>query len=172
MTRGAVYIPPVDYSDLDVFSETEKAKTEGSSKSPLAQRGFVHNPASASHGGVIATGGIRRDATRSLAALHLLTAGDDKGPLALRRYVFGLALAALTANTSSYLRQGCNLVIDSDNPREFHKVYRDGRREPATISHPEAIEFASAAAETFGKGDSRTVAFDQQKAKADVKKKD
>ena len=102
MTRGAVYIPPVDYSDLDVFSETEKAKTEGSSKSPLAQRGFVHNLASASHGGVIATGGIRRDATLSLAALHLLKAGDDEGTLALRRYVFGLALVALTANTSIY----------------------------------------------------------------------
>ena len=172
MTRGAVYIPPVDYFHLDVFSETEKAKTEGSSKIPLAQRGFVHNPASASHSGVIATGGIRRDATLSLAALHLLKAGDDEGTLALRRYVFGLALVALTANTSIYLRQGCNLVIDSDKPREFHKVYRDGRREPATISHPEAIEFASAAAETFGKGDSRTVAFDKQKAKADVKKKD
>ena len=172
MTRGAVYIPPVDYSDLDVFSETDKAKAEGSAKSPLAQRGVVHNPASASHGGVIATGGIRRDATRSLAALHLLKAGDDAGTLALRRDVFGLALVASTANTSSSLRQGCNLVIDSDNPREFHKVYRDGRREPATISHPEAIEFASAAAETFGKGDSCTVAFDQQKAKADVKNKD
>ena len=79
MTRGAVYIPPVDYSDLDVFSETEKAKAEGSSKNPLAQRGFVHNPASASHGGVIATGGIRRDATLSLAALHLLKAGNDEG---------------------------------------------------------------------------------------------
>ena len=129
-------------------------------------------PASASHGGVIATGGIRRDATRSLAALHLLKAGDDEGTLALRRDVFGLALVALTANTSSSLRQGCNLVIDSDKPREFHKVYRDGRREPATISHPEAIEFASAAAETFGKGDSCTVAFDQQKATADVKNKD
>ena len=172
MTRGAVYIPPVDYSDLDVFSETEKAKAEGSSKNPLAQRGFVHNPASASHGGVIATGGIRRDATLSLAALHLLKAGNDEGTLALRRYVFGLALVAVTANTSSHLRQGCNVVIDSEKPREFHKVYRDGRREPATISHPEAIEFASTAAETFGKGDSRTVPFVKEKAKADVKKKD
>jgi len=172
MTRGAVYVPPVDYSELDVFSETDKAKAEGSSKNPLAKRGFVHNPASASHGGVIATGGIRRDATLSLAAIHLLKAGDDERTLALRRYILGLALVAWTANTSSYLRQGCNLVLDPDKPSEFHEVYRDGRREPASISHPEAIKFASAAAEAFGIGESRTVEFDKKKAKADVKKKD
>jgi len=172
MTRGAVYIPPVDYAELDVFSESEKAKAEGSSKSPLAQRGFVHNPASGSHGGVIATGGIRRDATLSIAALHLLKATDDDRTLALRRYILGLALVALTANASSYLRQGCNLVIDPDQPREFHEVFRDGRREPAAITHDDAIEFALAAAEMFGLGESRTVEFDKKKAKADVKKKD
>ncbi|GAB4141187.1 MAG: type I-U CRISPR-associated RAMP protein Csb1/Cas7u [Planctomycetaceae bacterium] len=172
MTRGAVYIPPVDYSELDVFSEAEKAKAEGSSKNPLAQRGFVHNPASGSHGGVIATGGIRRDATLSLAALQLLNAADKDRSIALRRYIFGLSLVALTANTSSYLRQGCNLVLDPDKPREFQEVYRDGRRENATISHDDAIIFAAAAAETFGPGDNRTVDFDKKMAKADVKKKD
>lgn len=46
LTHGAVYIPPLDYSELDVFSEEDKAKAEGNNKSPLAQRGFVHNPAS------------------------------------------------------------------------------------------------------------------------------
>lgn len=172
MTRGAVYTPPVDYSKLDVFSETEKAKAEGSSKSPLAQRGFVHNPASGSHGGVIATGGIRRDATLSLAALHLLKAADEDRTLPLRRYVLGLSLVALTTNTSTYLRQGCNLVRDPDKPREYHEVYRDGRREPAKVSHDDALAFAKAAAEAFGPGDSRTVAFDKKKAKEDVKKKD
>jgi CRISPR-associated protein Csb1 len=172
LTRGAVYIPAVDYAELDVFTEAEKAKAEGSSKSPLAQRGFVHNPASGSHGGVIATGGIRRDATLSLAALQLLKAGTDERTLALRRYVLGLSLVALTANTSSYLRQGCNLVQDPDKPREFHEVYRDGRREPATISHDEAIAFAAESAKAFGPSESRTVEFDKRKAKADVKKKD
>jgi len=172
LTRGAVYVPPVDYSELDVFSESEKQKAEGSSKSPLAQRGFVHNPASGSHGGVIATGGIRRDATLSLAALQLLNANTEARTLALRRYVLGLSLVALTVNTSSYLRQGCNLVQDPEKPREFHEVYRDGRREPATISEADALAFAKQAAEAFGVGESRTVAFDKKKAKADVKKKD
>mgnify|MGYP006292144221 CR=1 FL=1 len=171
MTRGAVYTPPVDYAQLDVFSEKEKAKAEGSSKSPLAQRGFVHNPASNSHGGVIATGGIRREATLSLAALQLLKASDDDRTLALRRYVLGLSLVALTMNTSAYLRQGCNLVLDPDKPREFCEVFRDGRREPATIDHAAAVEFAKAAADAFGLGADRTVNFDKEKAKADVKKK-
>lgn len=169
LTRGAVYVPPVDYTELDVFTEAEKAKAEGSSKSPLAKRGFVHNPASGSHGGVIATGGIRRDATLSLAAMQLLKAGDDaERTLELRRYVLGLALVALTSNTSSYLRQGCNLVLDPDKPREFVEVYRDGRRAPASISHDDAIAFAATTAEAFGVGDSRTVGFDKAKAKKDV----
>lgn len=172
LKRGAVYIPPVDYSDLDVFSEAEKAKAEGSSKNPLAQRGFVHNPASASHGGVIADGGIRRDATLSLAALQLLKASDEERTLALRRYILGLAMIALTANTSSYLRQGCNLVMDPDKPREFHEVYRDGQRKEASISHEDAIAFAAAAKDAFGVSEDRTVQFDKQKAKADVKKND
>ncbi len=172
MTRGAVYVPPVDYSKLEVFSEEEKAKAEGSSKSPLAKRGFVHNPASGSHGGVIATGGIRRDATLSLAALYLLKAADDIRTLVLRRYILGLALVALTTNTSNYLRQGCNLVIDPDAPCEFQLVYRNGRREPATITHEGATDFARAAAAAFGLEESRTVTFDRSKAKADVKKKD
>ncbi|MBW3597501.1 MAG: type I-U CRISPR-associated protein Cas7 [Planctomycetes bacterium] len=172
LTRGAVYIPPVDYAELDVFSEAEKEKAEGSSKSPLAQRGFVHNPASGSHGGVIATGGIRRDATLSLAALQMLKAADADRTIALRRYILGLSFVALTANTSSYLRQGCNLVLDPQRPREFSEVYRDGQRRPANVSHSDAIEFAMAAADGFGKGEGRTVAFEKTRAKADVKKKD
>jgi CRISPR-associated protein Csb1 len=168
LTRGAVYVPPVDYAEIDVFTDNEK----GSKKSPLAVRGFVHNPASGTHGGVIATGGIRRDATLSLAALQQLKAGDGDRTLALRRYVLGLSLVALTANTSAYLRQGCNLVQDPDNPRGFHEVYRDGRREPAAISHEDAIKYATQAAEAFGLGENRTVKFDKTKAKADVKKKD
>lgn len=173
MKRGAVYIPPVDYSQLDVFSEKEKEKAEGDTKNPLAKRGFVHVPASGSHGGVITDGGIRRDATLSLAALQTVTAGNDaERTLSLRRYAFALALVTLTANTWAYLRQGCNLVMDPDKPREFSAVYRNGERKPCDISHGQAIAFAQGAAEAFGVGESRVVNFVQEKAKADVKKKD
>ena len=172
LTRGAVYIPPVDYAAFDVFSEKEKEKAEGDKKNPLAKRGFVHNPASASHGGVIADGGIRRDATLSLAALQQIAAGDEDKTLALRRYILGLSLVALTAPIPSYLRQGCNLVCDPDKPREFVEVYRSGERKPATLSHEDAFAFAREAAKAFGIGDDRSVAFDKAKAKADVKAKD
>ena len=43
--RSAQYIPPLDYAALEVFSEEDKQKAEGKPESPLAQRGFVHVPA-------------------------------------------------------------------------------------------------------------------------------
>jgi CRISPR-associated protein Csb1 len=173
LTRGAVYIPPLDYTDMDVFSEEEKAKAEGNNKSPLAQRGFVHNPASAAHGGVIARGGIRRDAALGLAALRLLHAGkDEQKTLALRRYILGLSLVAFTSHGSGYLRQGCTLVLDPAKPRDFVEVHADGTRPPCGVTHDAALAFATAAAKAFAVSENRTVAFEKSKAKADVKKKD
>jgi len=170
LTRGAVYIPPLDYSDLDVFSEEDKAKAEGNNKSPLAQRGFVHNPASAAHGGVIADGGIRRDTTLGLAALRQLHAGNDaEQTLTLRRYILGLSLVALTAQTESCLRQGCTLVLNPDQPREFVEVYPDGRREACDVTHDAAIEYAGDTAKVFGVRESRIVMFEKERAKLDVK---
>jgi CRISPR-associated protein Csb1 len=174
LTRGAVYVPPLDYSALEVFSEEDKAKAEGNKKSPLAQRGFVHNPASGSHGGVIADGGIRRDATLNLAALRLLKAGaDESRTLDLRRYILGLSLVAFTHPSAfvGYLRQGCTLVLDPDAkpaPREFSLVHPDGTREPQGIAHDDALAFAKAAAKKFGVGKSRSVDFSKDAAKKDV----
>jgi len=169
LTRGAVYIPPLDYAALEVFSEEDKTKAEGNKKSPLAQRGFVHNPASGSHGGVIATGGIRRDATLSLAALRLLNAGTEAEKTeSLRRYILGLSLVAFTYRPSSYLRQGCNLVPDPDKPAEFVEVRNDGSRHPAKITHHDSIAFANAAADAFGVGKGQDVEFDKELAKKDV----
>jgi len=172
LTRGAVYIPPMDYSMADIFSEQDTAKAEGDKKNPLAKRGFVHNPASNAHGGVIAKGGVRRDATLSLAALKLIQAGDTEQTLKLRRYVLSLSLVALTAEPDPYLRQGCNLVINPEKPAECSEVYRSGERKPFKLSHEDAIAFAQLAAKAFGVGENQIVPFDKNKAKADVKKKD
>jgi len=173
LTRGAVYIPPMDYSMAEVFSKEDTEKAEGDKKNPLAKRGFVHNPASASHGGVIAKGGVRREATLSLAALQRIKAGDDtEQTLKLRRYILGLSLVALTAEPDPYLRQGCNLVLDPNQPAEFCEVYRNGNRKPFKLTHDDAIAFANLAAKEFGVGAGQTVAFDKKKAKEDVKKKD
>jgi CRISPR-associated protein Csb1 len=175
LTRGAVYTPPVDYAALDVFSEEEKAKAEGDNKNPLAKRGFVHVPASGSHGGIIAEGGIRRDATLGLAALRLLHASRDKEKtLALRRYVLGLALVAFTYKPGGYLRQGCLLVLDPDRAKdnEFVEVLPTGVRTPAKITHESALTFAEIAAKEFVVGESKTVKFDKERAKADLKEGD
>jgi CRISPR-associated protein Csb1 len=173
LTRGAVYTPALDYAGLDVFSEEDKAKAEGNRKSPLAQRGFVHNPASGSHGGVIATGGIRRDSTLNLAALRLLRTGASD-PMPLRRYILGLSLVAFTHPSAfvGYLRQGCTLVLDPDakpSPREFALVHPSGRRDALTLDHDnDAISFARAAADDFGVGANRSVDFSKDAAKGDV----
>jgi CRISPR-associated protein Csb1 len=170
LTRGAVYIPPVDYAALEVFSEEEKAKAEGDTKNPLAKRGFVHVPASASHGGVIAADGIRRDATLGLAALRLLMAGkDEEKTRTLQRYILGLALTAFTHNPSGYLRQGCLLVLNPKKPSEFVEVLPTGERAPATIKHEDALKYATEAAKAFGVGADKTVRFDKERAKQDVK---
>lgn len=171
LTRGAVYIPPLDYAALEVFSEEDKAKAEGDKKSPLAQRGFVHNPASGSHGGVIATGGIRRDATLNLAALRLLKAGKvEATTLVLQRYILGLSLVAFTHPSAfvGYLRQGCTLVRDPDKKPEFVEVHPDGKRAPAGVTHDAAVTFAEAAAKAFVVGESKTVEFDKKRAQDDV----
>ena len=113
---------------------------------------------------------LPRIATLSLAALRLLRAGPDKGrSLALRRYILGLALVALTAPRSAYLRQGCNLVPDPEKPRSVQVVHPDGTRADLTVSDTEAIAFARAAAAEFGIGDSREVPFDKDLADRDMR---
>jgi CRISPR-associated protein Csb1 len=171
LRRSAQYNPAVDFAELDVFSAEEKSKAEGDNKNPLAKRGFVHVPATATHGGVIADGGIRRDATLGLAAVRLLHAGkDEKKTLELRRYILGLALVAFTYNSSGYLRQGCLLVLNPDQLRELVEVLPTGERKPFKLTHDDAIKFATEAAKAFGVGESKAVSFDKKKAKDDVAK--
>jgi len=170
LSRSAVYTAPVDYSLLDVFSEEDQQKAEGDPKNPLSKRGFVNALASNTHGGVIAAGGIRRDATLALAALRHLHAGNDTAKtLALRRYILGLSLVAFTAQTESYLRQGCTLVLNPEQPRDFVEVYADGRRPPCETTHDVAMTYATEVAKAFGVEESRTVMFEKERAKRDVK---
>ena len=175
LSRSAQYVPAVDYVTENLLEDPSEKKT----KDMYSQRGFVHVPSTNTHGGVIATGDIRRDATLHIAALRLLTAGQDKSMTEkLRRYLLGLALTAFTFSVAGYFRQGCNLVLDPEKPRECVKVYPDGRREDVPIQHSEAMEYAKVAAEDFGikpdrqiaSGDrpDREVEFDKELAKKDV----
>jgi len=164
LTRSAQYVPAAEYVQSGLLPEPEDKKT----KDAYSERGFIHVPASGSPGGIIASGGIRRDATLHLAALRLLFSDSQAKTTSLRRYILGLALTAFTWSPAGYLRQGCNLVTDPDRQREFHEVYNDGRRVAADFNHSDALEYARVAVNEFGIGPNRTVDFDKERAKRDL----
>lgn len=165
LTRSAQYVPATDYVNEGLLDKPADKKIQEA----YAERGFVHQPATGSHGGIIAKGEIRRDFSLHLSALRLLSVGNNQEKTtALRRYILGLALVAFTAPLSSYLRQGCNLVLCNNKPREIKKVYSDGRRVDITISPKDAFDYADAAAKEFGVGPNRIVNFEKELAKREI----
>ena len=164
LTRSAQYNPVFDYVEEGLLDETEdKGALEARSK-----WGYRHQPASWTHGGVIAKGDIRREVTLQLAALRLLRGTTEDETAKLRAYLLGLALLAFTKPAVGFLRQGCNLVLDRDRKPECKVVFPDGRREVVEITHDAALAFAKSAAEAFGVGQSRTVKFDAGLAKDEL----
>lgn len=168
LTRSAQYNPPLDYAELEVFSDTEKEKQQGDPKSPLAKRGFVHVPAVNTHGGVIARGPIRRDVTVNLVALRRLNGENGQ---VLRRYVLGLALVAATAPLDGFLRAGCLLTLDPDDSGVWQAVARNGTRDTISLDEGIALDYAGSAADAFGVGSNQRVTFEKNLAKADTKAK-
>ena len=168
LKRSAQYTPPINYAELEVFSQAEKEKQEGRTGSELAKRGFVHVPAPEEHGGIVVHGEIRRDVTVNLIALRRLK--GENGSV-LRRYVLGLALVAATAPLDGFLRQGCLLTPDPDVSAMWAAVDRDGKRVPVSLDESVALDIARKAADAFGVGADRTVAFDKKLAQVDAKKK-
>ena len=170
LKRSAQYNPPVDYAALEVFSESERQKQEGNAKSPLAQRGFVHVPATGEHGGIVVHGEIRRDTTVNLIALRRLR---GKNETALRRYVLGLALVAATAPLDGFLRQGCLITPDPEAPGAWVSIGRDGVREGVALDENGALALAQNACRDFfdDAPPAREVEFDKALAKQDAVKK-
>lgn len=165
LKRSAQYNPAVEYVNNGLLEEP----TDKATRDSYSERGFIHVPATGSHGGVIADGGILRTATLGLAALRLLSVGNDvEKTKVLQRYILGLSLVAFTYNPSGYLRQGCTLVLNPEKAVEYVEVYPSGERKPCTISHKESLDYAKEAAKVFGVGESKTVAFDKASAKKDV----
>ncbi len=140
-------------------------------KDSRSTAGFTHVPSTGNHGGVIADGGIRRDAVLALSALKLLRADTPENTTKLRRYILGLALVAFTKLPLEYYRQGTILVLDPDpeKARKFESVKPDGTRAGAGITHEAALAYAQAAAADFGVGEGKAVLFDAAKAKAELK---
>ena len=122
----------------------------GRNANAASNAGLAHVP-SKGPGGVIARGGIYRDIQIYLVPLRRLRSGDgsdDDANLRLRRYIFGLCIAALTARQDYYLREGCQLI-----PKEkINWTLRDfdGGSDNFTVDREEALEYARAAAADFG----------------------
>lgn len=169
LRRSAQYNPALDYAALDVFSEEDKQKAEGRAGTPLAERGFVHVPATGAHGGVVVRGAIERTVTVNLVALRRLDGDDARN---LRRYILGLALVAATEPLDGFLRQGCLLVQDENEVSGWVAVARAGVRAPVALSTAVALQYAQAAAAEFGVGADRRVTFKKELALADLKELD
>jgi CRISPR-associated protein Csb1 len=156
-TRSANFLTQmtIDLAKLDILPGAE------------SKDGFLNALASKGPGGVqlAPNGSIRRDATLNLSALRRLAVLEANGTLsadrtkALRRYVLALSLVALTAPQDPYMRQGCNLVPDTEKPREFKVVHLDGTRTDAGVSHEDALKYAQEATKAFGKGADREERF-------------
>jgi len=161
LTRSAQYNPAVEYVEEGLLDETE----DKDALKAYSERGFRHVPASATHGGIIAKGDIRREVTLQVAALRLLRGTTDDETKKVRAYLLGLALVAFTKPAVGFLRQGCNLVLDGDKNPESKVVFPDGRREVSALTHDAALAFAKRAAASFGVGEGKTVKFDTRLAK-------
>jgi len=157
--RSAQYIPPIDYVAEGLVDESE------SNQKRLSEEGLAHAPAPWTHGGILVRGEIRRDAAVNLEAIRALAAASEEATTALRRYILGLALIALTAPQETSLREGCQLVPDPERPAEWEIVKHDGQRQPLNLSHDEALAYAEQAAREFGVGEPVEAVFDKKKAK-------
>ncbi len=166
LKRSAQYNPPIDYVGLGLIEDADDKKVLDAA----SELGFRHAPASGTHGGVIVRGEIRREAILSLVSLRAI---GPKGPTgdALRRYVLGLALVAMTHDREHNLRQGCLLVGDPEKKPAWEMVANDGTRKSFTPDRNAALTFAREAAKVFGVGESRTVEFDAKAANEAIREK-
>ena len=166
LRRSAQYNPPKDYILDGTVDDPADNKAK---KDRYSEEGLLDAPATFTHGGVIAEGGVRREATVNLATVRELRAGESGGAdanKALQRYVLGLALVAVTHldGKSMNLRQGCQLV--GHGPAERKVVNADGSESPFELTAAGAVAFAEAAASAFGVGEDRAVSFDKKAANA------
>ena len=172
LTRSAQYWAGGSSSPNPIYDDAVLLGpiTDKNNKESRSTAGFTHVPSTGAHGGVIADGGIRRDAVLALSALKLLRADTPENTTKLLRYILGLALVAFTKLPLEYYRQGTILVRDPDAEKkfEFKTVHADGTRADAAITHRDALAFAQAAAAEFGVDKGKTVPFDAAKAKADL----
>ncbi|MFW5740725.1 MAG: type I-U CRISPR-associated RAMP protein Csb1/Cas7u [Myxococcota bacterium] len=165
--------PEVSQQLEQILKEAKEAAQEDpNTKNPASQLGMTDVPAPESPGGVIAFGPIERTAIIALSGVRALATFkasdqsgvieiDDDKTLALRRYLFALALASAADPGVWDLREGCILVRESKldengktvaDPSAFTavKVKHSGEEEAFTVSmRAEPSEFLAKAAAVF-----------------------
>lgn len=166
LNRAAQYFCALEQEEIQNFLETDLQKQ----RKLLSKAGFLDSPSGLTHGGILVHGDILRTAILNLTALRALGASNGEDQLEVRRYILGLSLLALCAPIDFFLRQGCLLCQRQDRPPALQLVHRNGQREGLALALEEAESFARAAAEAFGPGPDRTVAFDPKIAKEVLKK--
>jgi CRISPR-associated protein Csb1 len=160
MHRSAQYIPAVEYVDEGLLDVPEGKVQQDS----MSQLGLSHAPAPWTHGGVEVQLGIRRDATLNLVALRALSATAEH-TLKLRRYILGLSLVSFTAPQETFLREGCQLVPDSEHQAEWVVVKHIGQREQFNVSQDTVLKYAQEAAKSFQVGSNKEATFSSTLAK-------
>jgi CRISPR-associated protein Csb1 len=100
--------------------------------------------------GEASQGDLRQATTLHLAALRSLRTRDVGSTALLQEYLLGLALVALTAPSSAFLRPGCILVPAEAEATTVTGVAHDGARHPLKLTHEQALAFAIARAKAFG----------------------
>lgn len=145
--RSATYQAAYDYTASEVI---DPALDKGSGKNnSLSQEGFKYSLATNTHGGVLVKGGIQQEAVINLVALRVLSSD-----LAIKRYLLGLALIALSYRDQNgfNLREGCLLcaATKADLDGNWRVVYFDGTEVNGTdnisifkaFTHQKALAFA------------------------------
>ena len=190
--------PEVSQELEQILKEAKEAAQDNpESKNPASQLGMTDVPAPESPGGVIAFGPIERTAIIALSGVRALatfkpatdsgvTEIDADKTLALRRYLFALALASAADPGVWDLREGCILVRESK--KEGEKTVADPTAFTAvTVKHSGAEDTfaapANGAARSYLDAAARaffgeaafpapvTLAFDPSGAKAAVSTK-
>ncbi len=166
LTRAAQYFATLEKEDV------ESMDLSSLGQKTLSELGISDSPAGRGPGGVVAKGGIRREALLNLVALRSVGVGNDvDATRKLQRYILGLSLVALSTSAELYLRQGCLLVGSQAQPATQQVVWRTGKRDTLELEQAQVLGFARAAAAEFGVGPDIQATFDPKlvKGKADQK---
>lgn len=154
--------PEVSQELEQILKEAKEAvQDDPNTKNPASQLGMTDVPAPESPGGVIAFGPIERTTIIALSGVRALATFkesnqsgaariDTEKTLALRRYLFALALVCAADQGVWDLREGCILVRDNPNAFSAVKVKHSGEEEAFALpTKSDAEKFLGEAAASF-----------------------